>query len=136
MATEIQNTELTNRIKNVLSKFPEIDAAFMFGSRAEGRARLDSDIDIALVVNHPIGSKKLDILAALTAEGIDNIDLVTLDKDDLVLRFEAVRHNKLIYAKNSFDRGSYYSRVLREYFDFLPYLERQRSAKKRRLAGG
>ncbi len=121
-------------LRRVLNRFPEVRAAYLFGSYAEGRAHADSDLDLALVVTRPLGTKKLDILAALVCEGLDNVDLVTLDTDDVVLRFEAVRPNRLVYARDDFDHGSYYSRTVRQYLDFLPVLEVQRAARKRRYA--
>ena len=69
-------------------------------------------------------------------KGLDNVDLVTLDADDVVLRFEAVRPNRLLYARPEFDHGAFFSKVIREYFDLLPFLERQREAYKKRLGHG
>lgn len=56
--------------------------------------------------------------------------------DDIVLRYEAVRQNVLVYAAEDFDRGEMYSRVVRAYLDFLPYLKVQREAYKRRILHG
>jgi len=125
-----------NKVKQVLQGFPSVEAAYLFGSRAAGTANEQSDLDIALVVSKPLGMQKLDILAEIIAQGIDHVDLVTLDKDDVVLKFEVIRHNVLIYAKNDFDHGGYYSKIIREYFDFIPILNEQRAAKKRELVGG
>lgn len=121
------------RIARVLAAFPEIQAAYLFGSAAVGRATRESDLDLAVVVDQPLGGRKLDILMALAEEGFDRVDLVSLDTDDVVLRFEAVRPNCLAYARQGFDHGAYYSRVVREYFDFMPFLQRQREAMRRRL---
>ena len=41
--------QLKNTLHKVLRSFPEVEAAFVFGSVAEGRAREGSDIDLALV---------------------------------------------------------------------------------------
>jgi hypothetical protein len=81
-------------------------------------------------------ARKLDLLAELMNAGFDNVDLVLLEEADPALKFEAVRPNRLVFARPGFDRGSYYWRVIREYFDFEPYLRIQRQALKRRLAGG
>jgi len=132
MHSPAEQDDLKNRLARVLGNFPEVAAAYLFGSQAEGHARSDSDLDIALVVKQPLGLRKLEILAALTAEGLDNVDLVALITEDVVLRFEAVRLNRLVYAQEGFDRGGYYSRTIREYLDFLPYLKVQRAACKRR----
>ena len=50
--------------------------------------------------------RKLDILAALAGAGFDNVDLVILDTDDVVLRFQAVSPNRLVFAAQGFERGT------------------------------
>ncbi|OOC09677.1 MULTISPECIES: type VII toxin-antitoxin system MntA family adenylyltransferase antitoxin [Thioalkalivibrio] len=128
---------ITERVQRVFARYREVDAVFLFGSRAEGRAREGSDIDLALV--GPAGAiepRRLDILTDLAREGLDAVDLVLLDGADPALRFEAVRPNCLLHAGPDFDRGSYYSLALREYFDFEPYLRVQREALKERLLDG
>ena len=128
---------LKTRIARVLEHFSEVEAAFLFGSHAVGRARPESDVDIALVpATEALRARKLDLLTAFAQAGLENVDLAILDDSDIVLRFEAVSPNQLVYAKEEFDRGSYYSRVVREYFDFLPILEVQRKAYKERLQRG
>lgn len=128
---------LVNRIAKVLARYPDIEAAFLFGSHAQGRAKTQSDLDLALVgPGARLRTLKLDVLADLTAEGFDRVDLVLLDEADLTLRFEALRPNCLVYAQPDFDRGSYYSRTLREYFDFEPYRRIQRRALKQRVLHG
>lgn len=126
--------DLAVRLARVFETFPEVCAVYLFGSRALSAARPESDVDLAVV---PAGTctplRRLDLLAALAKEGLDNVDLVFLDSADPVLRFEAVRPNRLVYARDGFDRGDYYSRVVRQYFDFLPYLRTQREAYKRRI---
>lgn len=127
---------LGDMLNKVLRRFPVL-AAYLFGSLAEGRARPDSDIDLALVPDGPgLGAKRLEIFAALVEAGVDNVDLVILDTGEVVTRFEAVRQNCLVYARDDFDAGAYYSRSVREYLDFQPYLTRQRMAMKRRLLDG
>lgn len=80
--------------------------------------------------------RRLDLLSALVRSGFDNVDLVFLDAADVVLRYEAVRPNLLIYAREGFEYGEYYSRTLREYWDFLPYFELQRDSMKQRILYG
>jgi hypothetical protein len=72
----------------------------------------------------------------LARAGFCDVDLVFLDVRDVVLRHEAVRLNCVIYQADDFDRGEMYSRVVREYLDFLPYLKVQREAYKRRILSG
>ncbi|MGH9892144.1 MAG: hypothetical protein ACREA0_09215 [bacterium] len=56
------------------------------------------------------------------AEVFDDLDLAILDGADVVLRFETVRPNRLVYAREGFDHGAYDSRAVPEYFDLLPIL--------------
>jgi hypothetical protein len=132
------NTEtLRLRIHRVLGRFQIVQAAYLFGSHAEGRSKPGSDVDLALVgPRDQLQAHKLDILADLTAEGLDRVDLVLLDGADPALRFEAVHPNCLIHSQADFDHGSYFSRSLREYFDLEPYLHIQREAYKQRLLHG
>lgn len=82
-----------------------------------------------------LSERKLDILTDLASSGFDNVDLVFLDTTDIVLKFEAVRQNQVIYARPEFDTSRYFSLIVRQYFDFLPYLDVQLEAYKRRMLG-
>jgi hypothetical protein len=126
--------ELKAAIAPIPYRFPAIEAGYLFGSHAHGIAHANSDLDLALVGEaSAIAAIKLDVLADLTSAGFDRVDLVCLDDSDLVLAFEAVSANCPIFRRQGFDRGSYFSRVLREYFDFEPYLRIHREALKERL---
>ena len=126
-----------NLLPTILEKFPLIQAAYIFGSVADGSADADSDLDLAIVpVSPEVRKQHLDILCELAKEGFDKVDLVFLDTHDIVLKFEAIRKNFLIYQKSDFDRGRYFSLITRQYFDFQPYLKIQREAYKRRILNG
>lgn len=84
----------------------------------------------------PTTQQRLEILTDLARHGFCRVDLVFLDTQDIVLKYLAIRHNRIIYQRPDFDRGSYYSKIIRQYLDFQPYLEAQRQAYKRRLLHG
>jgi len=44
-------TVALEQIRNILSRYPVMERAILYGSRAKGMARLYSDIDIALLGN-------------------------------------------------------------------------------------
>ncbi len=124
-------------LSDVFSKYPGVRAVYLFGSRAADQARAGSDLDLAVVPRHGrVREKRLDMLADLARHGFCNVDLIFLDTDDIVLKYEAVRQNRLVYRTKDFDRGALYSRIVRQYLDFLPYLRVQREAYKRRILGG
>jgi len=126
----------------VFQQFSSIQAVYLFGSYAQGRPRADSDIDLAIVPRRGVEPPdKLDVLTELARAGFDNVDLVILNvynfaTADLVLTYEAVRLNRLVYQTDDFERGSVYSKVVRHYLDFKPYLDVQRAAYKRRILHG
>ncbi len=125
-------------LAQVFRAFPEVRAVFLFDSHAEGRAGPESDLDLGVVLEEGVadpGTLRLRLLQALAEAGFDRVDLVLLNGADPVTRYEAVRPNQLLFAREGFDRGGYYSRVLREYLDLLPLLAHQRRALKRRLLG-
>lgn len=124
------------RLAEVFGRYPQVQAVYMFGSQASGMAGPESDLDLAIVPEGAsLKEKKLDILTELARLGYCDVDLVFLNEDDLVLAYEAVRQNRLIYAAPGFDRGATYSRIVRKYLDFEPYLRVQREAYKRRIIG-
>lgn len=124
-------------IRRAFDRFSEVEAVYLFGSVAEGRRASTSDLDLGVVAGDAsFAERKLDVLRELTREGIEDVELVFLDTADTVTRHEAVRLNRLVYQREKFDRGSYYSRTVRKYLDLQPHLERQRRSYKQRLSRG
>jgi len=89
-----ESPETIEHLRHILSRFGPVEAAYLFGSRAQGRARADSDYDLALAgPAAELVPLKLDILQALADEGFERVDLVFLEQADPFTRFEAVRPN-------------------------------------------
>ena len=131
MATEY------SALAEAFGRYPDIQAVYLFGSRAAGGGRRDSDLDLAVVPRSGSARRrKLEILTDLARIGFDDVDLVFLDTGDMVLKYEAVRHNRLVYQAADFDRGTMYSNVVRQYLDLKPYLDVQRRAYRERILGG
>ena len=67
-------------IRSVLAHFPQVKAAYLFGSRARGTHRTGSDTDIALVGNGIDASIQSKIFWALDDyQLLDTFDIVVLD---------------------------------------------------------
>jgi len=123
-------------LPKIFAKYPVIQAVYLFGSAGGEQAHRQSDLDLAIVPrNETVRERKLDILADLARSGFCDVDLSFFDTDDIVLKYEMVRQNRLIYETEDFDRGATYSKIVRQYLDFLPYLNVQREAYKRRILG-
>ena len=125
------------RLGEVLGRFDGVQAVYLFCSHADGRARPDSDIDLAVVpADGAVRQRKEEMLTALVQAGFDNLDLVYLDGSDAVLRFHAVRRNRPVFRAPGFDHGTYFSRALREYWDLEPLLRVRHAAYRERILGG
>ncbi|NTW54463.1 MAG: nucleotidyltransferase domain-containing protein [Chlorobaculum sp.] len=51
--------EVISRIQGVLAKFPQVDRAILYGSRAKGNYKTGSDIDLTLVGGEALNLKIL-----------------------------------------------------------------------------
>ena len=124
-------------LEKVFKNYPEIEAVYLFGSAVTGKSHTESDMDLAIYPDTPgLRRKKLAILTELARLGFCNVDLTFMDENDIVLQYEAVRQNIVVYQVPGFDRGATYSKIVRQYLDFYPYLTEQRNAYKKRILGG
>lgn len=120
-----------NKLEGIFEKYPAAQAVYLFGSAASGKTHAESDLDLGIVPKDcSAHAQKLDILTDLIRNEFNNIDLVFLDTKDIVVRFEAVRQNRLVDSSKEFDAGEFFSLTIRQYFDFVPYLKTQREAHK------
>ncbi|GIV99691.1 nucleotidyltransferase domain-containing protein [Roseiflexus sp.] len=125
------------RLTDIFKKYPDIHAVYLFGSTVTGRLHAESDLDLAIVPRPGADElPRLGILTDLACAGFCRVDLVILDTNDIVLKHEVVRHNRVIYQTEDFDRGAYFSRIVRQFLDFRPYLDVQRQAYKQRIVHG
>lgn len=134
---DILTPEKRRKLQAIFAAHPNVQAAYLFGSQVETRYRhRESDVDIGVFVEHDDFDLKLKLVTELM-EVFPNVDLVMMeyrDIPDLLLAFEIVHHNQLLYAHPDFDPYSFFSRVLRMYWDFQPRLEVQFEFMKKRLA--
>lgn len=122
----LRQLQLDN-LESVFSDYSEIDGVYLFGSYASGKSSELSDLDLGIVYNNAtIKEKKLDLYADLVKKGVEDVDIVFFNSADLVLQFEMIHHNQLIYRKEGFNHGELFSNTIRKYFDFKLFLDRQR----------
>jgi predicted nucleotidyltransferase len=111
-------------IKEVLTHFPQVCFAILFGSVALGRQQPESDLDIAIAANHPLlANEKMAIISALAeriGRPIDLIDLIVVGEP---LLGQVVRHGRRILGSDK-QYGELIRRHLFEQADFMPYRNR------------
>ena len=74
-----------------------LQAIWLFGSEAEGRARVDSDVDIAVLVDGRIDPLTLlDARERLASRLGRDVDLVELRHASPILAMQVLKHGRLI----------------------------------------
>jgi|AntRauTorcE11898_2_1112593.scaffolds.fasta_scaffold08884_3 predicted nucleotidyltransferase len=132
----LKQSEIEN-LTAVFLNYPEIEGVYLFGSAATGKNHGSSDCDVGIVYNDDtITKKKVDLYTDLVKAGFENVDIVFFNDADLVLQFEIIHHNQLIYRTEEFNHGELFSITVRKYFDIQPLLQRQRKKIKERILNG
>ncbi|MDO8845687.1 nucleotidyltransferase domain-containing protein [Methylicorpusculum sp.] len=132
-------TEALSRIEasvqKVLTNFGGITLAILFGSVVTGRQRTDSDLDIAVAMQHPLSADEkmalIQALAEVTGRPVDLIDLTTAPEP---LLGQIVLHGRRILGNDTLF-GNLISRHLIEQADFMPYRNRILSERRKAWLG-
>ena len=88
-----------------LDKDPNVRFALIFGSRARGKARVGSDLDLAVYFDQsPEGLDHLDLLSELSDLAGQEVDLVVLNRASALLRHQVLKNRIPLCIK---DRAVY-----------------------------
>ena len=102
----------------------------VFGSRASGEQRPDSDTDVAVMLDSPIGlDERFGLEGAIgRALGIKGrTDLVILDANmSTTLGREIARAGRVVFDRDGEQWADFVSLAVRRYADFEPFRERRR----------
>jgi predicted nucleotidyltransferase len=126
---------LEQTVTGVLNAQPAIRLAILFGSLAAGKARADSDIDLAVDAGHHLTAEEkmalIDGLAAATGRPVDLVDLRAAGEP---LLGQILKHGKRILGSDA----AYAAVITRHLFDqadFLPYRNRILAERRRAWIG-
>ncbi|MFO8009032.1 MAG: nucleotidyltransferase domain-containing protein [Candidatus Brocadiia bacterium] len=102
--------------------------AYLFGSRAEGRADERSDYDFGLLLSPDADPDARYRLAHELAELLDAdaVDVVPLRRAPIELAFHVIADGRLIYECSVAERVDFEARIMSRYGDWVPVLRRQR----------
>lgn len=133
LMTELKIDELTAEISNVLRGYPDVLAAYLFGSVLERREGPLSDVDIAVLFKPGLAQTEMwhmeDALGvAISRELSDHhLDLVALNLAPLHFRFEVICKGQVFYSVDDSQRAEFESYTMRRYWDFKKYLAEYRT---------
>jgi predicted nucleotidyltransferase len=125
-----------------VARRPEIQAAYIFGSVAQSRARPDSDIDIAVLLAKVIPAGRAlgyrlrlaaDLGAALHRS---DVQLVILNDAPPLLAHRVLSQGVLVHERGHAARVRFHVQTARRYADLVPTLERYVQRLKRDVREG
>lgn len=117
-------------LADYFGKQAHVAAAFLFGSRGRGTARPDSDVDIAVLMEHDAPD---DVMRPVTFTnelmrllGREDIDVVVLNSASPLLKHRVIRDGYVLFRTSNTVLAEFGIRVMAEYEDTRPLRELQR----------
>jgi hypothetical protein len=105
---------------------PEIQAAYIFGSYAEGVARPDSDVDLAVLLI-PLPKDTLKYRLNLMDETQKilrlNTEVIVLNEAPRLLQFQVIQKGKVIFERDPDKRALFEMSVASRYYDYKRYFD-------------
>ena len=124
---------LVEPIGRVLKEYPEVKLALLFGSRAKGRERPDSDLDLALQ------GEDLDLLALIRDLSLATrleVDVVDLSQAGHTLKRNLLRDSLVVYEGAPGAAATWRHQTLLITELDHPFFERMQKGFLRRLSKG
>lgn len=87
----------------ILEVFPQVEGIYLFGSRAGGYARPESDWDVGLLFPHQAQPEPMtffDGQVILTGKTGANLDLLNLRTVDTVMQFQVITTGQRIFCRD------------------------------------
>ena len=140
MAADLSS--ITRGVSRCVAKRPEIQAAYVFGSVARRRARADSDVDVAVLVDRrvPPGrilKYRLKLMADLgTALHRSDVDVVILNEASPLLAHRVLSQGTLVFERSASARVRFQTKTAGLYLDLIPTFETHIRYLKRNVREG
>lgn len=129
-------------VRKTLERFPEVAAAYLFGSRAGERHRPSSDVDLAIIFAEAVTpERRFEVRCILSDEiaravGVAVADVVDLEAAPPLLAHEILRNGRLLLSRDERRRVPVVARQIMRYIDTQPMRRVLDDATFRRLRGG
>ena len=129
------------KIRGVLDARGEVLEAYLFGSRARGRPRRNSDVDVAVLLAEAAdttatwGERAELTTLLMSALGTNAVDVVILNRAPPLLYHRVLRDGVRLLARDPMQTVSREAHALSRYFDYLPQLAKIEAARAGRERG-
>lgn len=118
---------------------PEIIAAYIFGSYAEGVPRPDSDVDLAVLLEKLPGDTlkyRLDLMEETQKIIKLYTEIIVLNEAPRLLQFQVIQKGKVIYERSAEKRAIFEMRAAGRYYDYKRYFDFHTSQLAERIKEG
>ena len=130
------SASVQQKLLKVVAGHPAVTLAILFGSLAEGAARFESDLDLAVAGTAPLDRKAricmVEDLAVAFGRPVDLIDLNCLHGP---LLHRVLTQGQLILCKDRTQYAELIQRMLAEEADVMPYYRRILAARRNAWIG-
>jgi len=118
--------ELLTRLTKALEPRPEVLEAYLFGSRAQGRAQAHSDVDVAVYVaqvpDAPFGYEAELAADLMSALGENRLDVVLLNRAPPLLYERVLRDGVRLFSRDQRATTAREGAALSRYCDYRSQL--------------
>lgn len=119
--------ELQARLDGLEAELPELRLLVVFGSAAKGRARDDSDLDLAVLCDRVADLDRLYVALAPRCR-TSRLDLIDLRRAAPLLAFEVARSGHVLFDRESSHFRQFQSLAWRRYVDTKKLRDAERRA--------
>lgn len=109
-----EKLKIADEIVKKLYKIREVIAIIMFGSQATGKARPDSDVDLAVITK--ISSDKMK--NKVIEEGDEIVQVSHFNTLPLEIQFRVIKEGKVLFCKDENELKNQVRKTILRYLDF------------------
>ena len=118
-------------LASIFADHPNVLAAYLFGSTASQTAGANSDVDVAIRLDHGLSAdQQLELRLELMDEVEDRFnrraDIVVLNHASLKMIRQVLTSGELLFAREEGAERLYTLQKRKAYFDFKYYIEKDR----------
>jgi predicted nucleotidyltransferase len=130
-------SEITSRAKEVLHAEQGLRLAILYGSVATGKMRVDSDVDIAVLLDCPVSAEcKMALISRLESELRRDVDLVDLFSLSGTILRQILLKGRVLIQTNPGDLAGLVRKMIYNQADMMPYVSRTLIERQRRFIHG
>jgi predicted nucleotidyltransferase len=125
--------EIQIQLESLFKKEKSVVFAYVFGSVASDQSNKASDVDIAVYLDEScvkdLFEERLFLIEKIQAVLQKSTEVVVLNEiKSIFFKFVIIREGKVIFEKDHGKRMDFELKIMREYYDFQPFMEEYNKA--------